>query len=43
LILLEGMSAEDALARVRDHHPWAKPDSHHWLALRWLSEMERKE
>jgi hypothetical protein len=37
LILLEGLSAEVALARVREHHPWARPDSHHWLALRWLA------
>lgn len=37
LILLEGLSAEDALARVREHHPWARPDSYHWLALRWLA------
>ena len=37
LILLEGLSAEAALARVREHHPWARPDSHHWLTLRWLA------
>jgi hypothetical protein len=37
LILLEHLSAEDALARVRQRHPWARPDSHHWLALRWLA------
>jgi protein-tyrosine phosphatase len=37
LILLEGLSAEAALERVREHHPWARPDSHHWLALRWLA------
>lgn len=36
LILLERLNAEDALARVREHHPWARPDSHHWLMLRWL-------
>jgi hypothetical protein len=42
LILLEGLSAEDALARVREHHPWARPDSHHWLALRWLVKTKRK-
>ena len=36
LMLLEGLSAEEALKRVREHHPWAKPDSYHWLALRWL-------
>jgi hypothetical protein len=37
LILLEGLTAEEALARVREHHPWARPDSHHWLALKWLA------
>jgi hypothetical protein len=37
LILLEGVSAEDALERVREYHPWARPDPHHWLALRWLA------
>lgn len=41
LILLEGLSAEDALARVREHHPWARPDSYHWLALRWLAKRSR--
>jgi hypothetical protein len=38
LILLEGLSAEQALERVREHHPWARPDSGHWLKLRWLAE-----
>jgi Dual specificity phosphatase, catalytic domain len=37
LILLEGLTAEQALARVREHHPWARPDSSHWLKLRWLA------
>jgi len=37
LILLEGISAENALERVREHHPWACPDAHHWLVLRWLA------
>jgi len=36
LMLLEGLTAEDALKRVREQHPWAKPDTHHWLGLRWL-------
>ena len=40
LIRLEGLSAEAALARVRAHHPWALPDTHHWLALRWLAQSE---
>lgn len=39
LILLEGLTAEQALERVREHHPWARPDSGHWLKLRWLAEM----
>jgi hypothetical protein len=37
LILLEGLDADQALERVRAHHPWARPDSHHWLALKWLA------
>ncbi|HLO17768.1 MAG TPA: dual specificity protein phosphatase, partial [Anaerolineales bacterium] len=37
LILLEGLSAEQALERVREHHPWARPDANHWLKLRWLA------
>jgi hypothetical protein len=41
LILLEGLSAEKALERVREHHPWARPDGHHWLALRWLAQTSR--
>ncbi len=41
LILLEGLSAEEALSRVREHHPWARPDSHHWLALRWLAKQTK--
>ena len=39
LILLERLSAEDALARVREHHRWAKPDPVHWLRLKWLSQI----
>lgn len=41
LILLEGLTAEAALARVREHHPWARPDPYHWLALRWLAQTGR--
>jgi hypothetical protein len=37
LIVLEGLSAEEALARVRQRHPDAAPDPYHWLLLRWLS------
>jgi hypothetical protein len=36
LMQLEGLTAEQALNRVYENHPWAKPDSHHWLMLRWL-------
>jgi hypothetical protein len=42
LMQLEGLTAEQALERVYENHPWAKPDSHHWLMLRWL-EKNRKE
>jgi hypothetical protein len=38
LILLEGLDAFAALDRVRAHHPWARPDGHHWLALKWLAQ-----
>jgi len=38
LILLEGLTAEEALERVREHHPWARPDPHHWLVLRWIAQ-----
>jgi hypothetical protein len=37
LILLEGLSAEAALERVRERHPQAWPDPYHWLLLRWLA------
>jgi hypothetical protein len=42
VMMLEGLSADKALQRVREQHPWAKPDSYHWLALRWL-EKNKKE
>ena len=42
LILLEGLSAEAALERVRQYHPWARPDSRHWLELCWLAQVERQ-
>lgn len=42
LTLLEGLRAEKALERVREHHPWAWPDPYHWLALCWL-EKNRKD
>jgi Dual specificity phosphatase, catalytic domain len=38
LILLEGIGAEAALARVRERHPNAWPDPYHWLLLRWLAD-----
>jgi hypothetical protein len=37
LMALEGLTAEEALARVRERHPEALPDPYHWLLLRWLS------
>lgn len=37
LMQLEGLTAEQAIQRIYEHHPWAKPDSHHWLMLRWLA------
>jgi Dual specificity phosphatase, catalytic domain len=42
LMMLEGLSPEQALARVREHHPWARPDSNHWLKLRWLAERNKE-
>ena len=42
VMMLEGLSADEALKRIREQHPWAKPDSYHWLALRWL-EKNKKE
>ena len=41
LILLESLTAEQALERVREQHPWARPDSRHWLNLRWLAKTSR--
>jgi hypothetical protein len=38
VMLLEGLSAEEALARVREHHPWSRPDPIHWLRLRAMGE-----
>lgn len=37
LILLEDLTAEAALTRIRDHRPWARPDGHHWLKLKALA------
>jgi atypical dual specificity phosphatase len=42
LMQLEGLTAEQALQRVYEHHPWAKPDSHHWLMLRWLEKNNKR-
>jgi dual specificity protein phosphatase-like protein len=36
LMLLEGLSAEDALARVRENHPSCRPDPYHWFLLERL-------
>ena len=38
LIQLENLTAEAALQRIHTHHPWARPDAQHWLALRWLGQ-----
>ena len=43
LMLLEGLSAEQALERVRRNHLWARPDSSHWLKLRWLASTIKKD
>lgn len=42
LMQLEGLTASEALQRVYEHHPWAKPDSHHWLMLKWLEKSIQK-
>lgn len=39
LMLLEGLTPEAALARVREHHAWAKPDPVHWLQLKGLAKV----
>jgi hypothetical protein len=36
LMLLEDLSPEEALTRVRERHPLATPDPYHWFWLRWL-------
>ena len=38
LMLLEGLTADEALARVRERHPVATPDPYHWFLLRWLAQ-----
>jgi hypothetical protein len=38
LMFLEGIDPEEALARVRQHHPLAWPDPYHWFILRWLAQ-----
>ena len=42
LIRNEGLSAEEALKRVRRNHPWARPDSFHWLRLRWMAQVVKQ-
>ncbi len=37
LMLLEGITADAALARIRERHPSAWPDPYHWFVLRQLS------
>lgn len=36
LMLLEGLSAEEALARARENHPSCRPDPYHWFLLERL-------
>lgn len=36
LMLLEGLSATEALARVRENHPSCRPDPYHWFLLEHL-------
>lgn len=38
VMMLEGVSAEQALERVRAHHPWSRPDPAHWLRMKAMSE-----
>jgi hypothetical protein len=38
LMFLVGIAPEEALARVRQHHPLAWPDPYHWFTLRWMSQ-----
>ena len=38
LMLLEGISADEALARVRENHPSARPDPYYWFLLEHLRE-----
>jgi predicted protein tyrosine phosphatase len=42
LMLLEGLTAEDALARVRERHPEADPDPYHWFTLQRLRTLARE-
>lgn len=43
LILLEGLSAEQALARVRESRPGVQPDPYHWFLLLRLAAQQRGE
>jgi len=43
LILLEGLTAEQALARVRESRPGVQPDPYHWFLLLRLAAEERGE
>ncbi len=43
LILLEGLTAEQALARVRESRPGAQPDPYHWFLLLRLAAQQRGE
>lgn len=37
VMMLEGISADEALSRVRERHPLAWPDPYHWFVLQWIS------
>ena len=43
LILMEGLTAEQALARVRESRPGAQPDPYHWFLLLRLAEQQHGE
>jgi len=43
LILLEGLTAEQALARVRESRPGVQPDPYHWFLLLRLAAQQRGE
>jgi hypothetical protein len=40
LMALEGLTPEEALARVRERHPIACPDPYHWFLLKWIGSQQ---